>query len=275
MMQRSVVPPSPTPGRLLRHHGELPEADLSTLLGFGGLHGGLLVGLLTAELAADAEIDRPLRYVTAQFHRPATGAIELAADESEVGRSVTRARGRATEAGRTLVTAAAVFATVGARPADGGPPMQAPVAAPPMPAVAPPERCEPFVVPVEFVPFTQHLDIRPTDGNLPFGGGTDPTLTAWIRLKEDDEAPDRGRLITLLDSLAPSYAAVIEAPVAIPTIELSVRLSTDLSSATSPWILLRASTHRFDGGWIDERIDAWTPEGTPVATGTQVRLLRP
>ncbi|ETA02674.1 hypothetical protein ThrDRAFT_01246 [Frankia casuarinae] len=31
--------------------------------------------------------------------------------------------------------------------------------------------------------------------NRPYGGGAEPTLTAWIRLREDDHPPDTNRLM--------------------------------------------------------------------------------
>ena len=43
-------------------------------------------------------------------------------------------------------------------------------------------------------------------------GGPTPELVAWIRLVADDEPPDELRMITLIDALAPSYAAVMTAP---------------------------------------------------------------
>jgi acyl-CoA thioesterase len=255
------------PGRLLRHPADLAGAELSTLHGFGGVHGGFLVGALTSHFAAQVE-DRSLRYVTAQFHRPASGAVELESAEPDIGRSLTRVSGRATDSGRELMTATAAFGSS----LDGATGL--PTTAAPMPSVAPPEACEVFSIPVDFVPFARYTEIRPTSASRPFAGGSEPTLTAWIRLVEDDAAPDAFRLVTLLDALAPSYAAVLDQPVPIPTVELSVRISAALERATSPWILLRATTLSHDGGWIDERIDTWTPSGDHVGAANQVRLVR-
>ncbi|MEM7323987.1 MAG: thioesterase family protein [Actinomycetota bacterium] len=270
MMQRTDPVNPSAPGHLLRNPEELPTANRASLAGLGGLHGGLLLGLLTGELAASG-IDRPLRFVTAQFHRPAKGTIEFATEEPEIGRSISRVRGSALDSGRTLMTATAVFSDA------EGPTVSADIAtgvARSFPDVRPPEQCEPVLFPIEFVPFTQHLEIRPTDSNLPFRGGNRPTLSAWVRLVEDDDAPDVGRLIMLLDSMAPSLAGLLDYPAVLPTLELSVRLFSDLPAEDSPWILLHATTHHFEGGWLDERIDAWTPNGTLAGTATQVRLLR-
>jgi len=192
--------------------------------------------------------------------------LQVITDDVAAGRSVVSARGRIVADGHDTLTASAVF---GHNPASDTRPEY-----PPMPNVASPDRCEPFAIPTEFVPISRHLEIRPTDDHRPFAGGDVATLTAWIRLVEDDEAPDALRLITLLDALAPSYAAVLSDLVAIPTIELSVRISSRGALATSPWILLRASTLLVDGNWLDERIDAWAPTGEHLAAANQVRLVR-
>ena len=256
---------TPSPGDLLRCPSLLADADLAGLHGFGGVHGGLLLALVAGQLSAEAG-GRPLRYVTGQFLRPSAGALRLITDEATPGRSLVRARGRVAADGRDTLTATAVF--------GGGEASSGPSEHPAMPTVAAPDRCEPFAIPVEFVPFTQHLEIRPADDHRPFAGGDDATLTAWIRFVEDDDAPDALRLVTLLDALAPSYAAVLTDLLPIPTIELSVRLSSGLAQASSPWVLVRASTLHVDGDWLDERIDAWSPDGRHLATATQVRLVR-
>ncbi len=263
-----------TPGHLLDHPTELTGTDLSTMHGFGGLHGGLLLGLLTATLSAEGSAglsagsgSRALRYVTAQFLRPAVGAVELVSAGADIGRSLTRVRGRATAEGRDVMTASAVFGHFNAAGTN-------PAITVPMPDVDPPDECDAFAIPTEFVPFAQHIEIRPTDAHRPYIGGRDATLTAWIRMIEDDAAPDAFRLVTLLDALAPSYAAVLDQPIPIPTVELSVRISSRLEHATSPWILLRATTLETDGHWVDERIDAWTPAGDFVGAATQVRLVQ-
>ncbi len=255
-----------TPGQLLRQHTTSPPADLSHMFGFGGLHGGLLLAMLTSDFAVNVE-NRPLHHATAQFHRPAGSDFQLVTSKTDVGRTLTRASGQATSAGRDLMSATAVFTNT-----DEAASTPLPVA-PRMPAVEPPDACDVFSIPVELVPFTQHTEIRPTDASRPFIGGAEPTLTAWIRLVEDDEAPDAFRLITLLDALAPSYAAVLSGPAAIPTVELAVRTSAGLERAESPWVLLRATTVTTHGNWIDERIDAWTPSGDHLGAANQVRLL--
>ena len=141
-----------------------------------------------------------------------------------------------------------------------------------MPAVSGPDDCEGFSMPVEFVPFSQFIDIRPTTASRPFGSDTDPQLQAWIRLR-DDQPVDLLRLIVLFDALAPSAAATLSDFVAIPTVELTVRPTPAVSGATSPWILLDASSIVSEDGWIHETLNAWTPSGHHLGTATQLRVM--
>lgn len=261
------------PGLLLDQPDRLSDTDTGSLLGFGGLHGGLTLGMLAATLQ-QAGARRSMRYATGQFLRPATGALDIAVDTGRTGRATTRGEATLLSDGSVAAKASVVFA-MDPSGSDRNT-FAAPNVAPAMPEVDPPERCTPFSIPEEFVPFSRHVEIRPADDNRPFTGGTDPSLTAWIRLVEDDRAPDGPRLITLLDALAPSYAAVLDELLPIPTLELGVRLTGlhDRDDADdSPWVLLRAVTRSSVDGWVDERLDAWSPAGIHLAGATQVRLV--
>lgn len=79
------------------------------------------------------------------------------------------------------------------------------------------------------------------------------------------------RLVVLMDALAPSASAVLHAPVLMPT----VTPSPALAEASSPWVLLRARTSLWSAaGWMQERIDAWSPTGTHLGSAEQLRAVR-
>ena len=153
---------------------------------------------------------------------------------------------------------------------SAGPPL-----APLSPPAPPPESCEVFEIPPEFVPISVFWQIRPVGANRPYAGGTEPELTAWVRLLEDEEPPDVHRLILLMDALAPAYAAILPSLRLIPTVELTVRPGAGVATASSPWVLLRARTRSADAsGWNEEIIDAWDPAGVHLGSAHQLRLLR-
>ncbi|MDY7101615.1 MAG: thioesterase family protein [Actinomycetota bacterium] len=241
------------------------------LWGFGGVHGGLALALVTREMT-QALPDRRLRTVGGHFlaaiRRPAT--IETSVLRR--GRQASAVRGEVHDDRGTRLVATALF---GRARSDGDERTHAAAPhAPAMPSAPPPDALDRYLVPPEFAPFTVHLDIRPVGDARPFAGGDDPELVAWIRMVEDDEPPDLLRLITLTDALAPSYAAVLAQPQMLPTLALEVRPTAPPGATSSPWVLLRArSVSATADGWVDERIDLWSPDGIHLASADQTRLL--
>jgi len=235
------------------------------LWGFGGVHGGLALALLTAAMR-DRARGRILRHVSAQFKRPLRDELEIDVSEDGSGKTASWLSARAMAKGSAAVTASAVFAAAGS--ADAAP------VSPPMPSVPPPADCPVFTIPPEFVPFARRTEVRPVGTARPFIGAAEPELTAWLRLVDDDLPLDEIRLMVLMDSLPPSYAAVLHAPVPIPTVMYSVTPGAGLATAASPWILLRARTGVASrDGWLDERLDAWGPDGQHLAAGEQLRII--
>jgi Thioesterase-like superfamily len=237
------------------------------LWGFGGLHGGLTLALLT-KLMHEAESEsRIIRSTTGRFHQPITGAFSTKVFPQRIGRTAAEA---VIDGRQESVLASASLVSGSSRPPS------LPPLAPEPPQAPPPTDCERFVVPAEFVPISVFLDVRPVGINRPYAGGSHPELTAWLRLTEDDMPPDPYRLILLMDALAPSYAAILTSPRPIPTVELTVQAADGLRSATSPWILLHASTTSASAdGWLHEHLDAWDPTGLHLASADQLRTVAP
>lgn len=233
---------------------------------FSGAHGGLVLAMLTTAMRERAA-GRRLRQVSGQFRRPLRGEFELEVVDEGVGKTVTWSSAHAKTRGAAAVSASAVFAA-GA--------LELAPFAPVMPSAPPPSECPTFTVPEDFVPFSRRTEIRPVGSARPYSGGDQPELVTWLRFVEDDLPPDDERLIVLMDSLAPSYAAVLSALAPIPTVTFSVTPGVGLSSASSPWVLLRARTEVSRGdGWLVERLDAWAPDGAHLGSGEQVRLVMP
>ena len=236
------------------------------LSGFGGLHGGLALALLTSAMT-ELVPGLALRSTTAQFVRPLRDGAGVQSRVVRQGRLLSATEATAGDDGDVHVRAAAVWgapSTTGARSF-----------APDPPAAPPPEACPRFFIPPEIVAFGRHVEIHPVGPARPFTGGAVPELLAWIRLVADGEPPDVLRMITLIDALAPSYSAVMDTPVGVPTIELTVRPAPALADASSPWTLIRANTIAASpDGWVDERIDVWGPDGRHLASAQQLRVVR-
>ena len=231
--------------------------------GFGGVHGGLSVALLLAAMRGEAD-GLQLRQVNAQFHKALREPFVLSLEQAQRSRSLTWVSATALQGDQAAVSTSALFSAAFS--------VQAAPLAPVMPTVAAADHCPVFVVPPAFVPFAPHLEIRPADSNRPFAGGTQAQLCAWVRLVDDDKAPDAARLAILLDALAPSYAAVLRMPAAMPTVTFSFTPGAGLAEARSPWVLLLARTEVQQDGWLLENIDAWSPQGQHLGSAQQLRL---
>ena len=256
-----------TPGVLLAEACDGKVDPGSHLGGFGGLHGGLLLALMVSAMAEQAAAGTSLHSVTGRFRQPVTGEFRVEAALVQAGKTASVVSARAASNAGTHAEATAVFGP----PRDGA----WPTVAPPPPAAPPPEDCGQLTIPAEFVPISAYLEIRPVGPDRPYAGGSQPELTAWIRLVEDDRPPDLPRFVLLLDGLAPSYAAVLTSLVLIPTVELSVRPAPSLAVTTSPWVLLHARTRSASqDGWSDEEILAWDRDGRYLGSAQQLRVIR-
>jgi hypothetical protein len=278
LIMTSTSPPV-TPGAML---GQAPGGELDAapeLNGFGGFHGGLTLGLVAAAMrdalgaeAAEHELpDHELRSLTGRFRRAVDGRFRITVGSRHVGRRSSTASAVVDGAKGPCVEANAVFGPGFATGNQQGWPVVEPVA----PAASPPDDLEVFAIPTEFAPVGAHTEIRPVGPNRPYAGGAEPELTAWVRLVEDDRAPDLPRFVFLMDALAPSYAAVLSTLAAVPTVEFTVRPAAALAGADSPWVLLHAATIAAGpGGWVSERIAAWDPAGVFLGWADQLRVVR-
>lgn len=261
-----------SPGALLRYPStDRPIEAPGHLWGFGGLHGGLTLSLLVAAMRRRASDPGRLQSATARLHRPLTSAFSIQTEVLRPGRVTTLGARTVTGDGAGTTPEAEASALFAPKRRDAYAPI-APVA----PSAPPPEDCELFAIPPEFVPISVYMEIRPVGPDRPYAGCAEPELTAWIRLTEDDEPPDEDRFVLLMDALAPSYAAILTDLKLVPTLELTVRPGAGLAQAASPWVLLHARTHTADpAGWIDERIDAWDVKGVHLGSANQLRIVRP
>jgi len=122
----------------------------------------------------------------------------------------------------------------------------------------------------DVVPFARHLDIRPLGNSRPFAGGSDPVLTAWIRLVPATPA-HRTTPVVLLDALAPSLYAVLSTPVSIPTVEYTVHLGPD--RPLGEWFLIEQRTTWSTDSFCVDEAELWSREGELVASSRQLRRI--
>jgi hypothetical protein len=152
------------------------------LRGFGGIHVGLALALMTSAMQRQAA-GEPLRSVTARYHRAIAGEFRIVLTSIRSGQAVRTLAARATGQKGLYADATGVF----------GPALRAgwPPVAPRQPAAPPPADCEVFPVPSEFARISAYLEIRPVGPRRPYGASTEPALTAWVRLRETITRPAR------------------------------------------------------------------------------------
>ncbi len=234
------------------------------LHGFGGLHGGISIAIAARHaLAAVGDDAKPVRSLRARFLRPVRTSLRVAEIRHTAGRMVDIASVSLESRDHVALTLEATL---------GRSSIPATSFAPLMPTVGEPHEYDDFVLPVELVPVSQFMEIRPTTAGRPLASGAAPELQAWIRLR-GDQPVDLFRLIVLFDSLAPSAAATMADFIPVPTVELTVRPSPASVEAISPWVLLDASSFVSEDGWIHETLNAWAPGGVHLGTATQLRVI--
>ncbi|MDO9378419.1 MAG: thioesterase family protein [Nocardioidaceae bacterium] len=136
------------------------------------------------------------------------------------------------------------------------------------PDVPGPQDCPDLDLPVEFVPFSRHLQLRSATEARPLSGGDRAELVAWARFVED--APlDAAALAMLVDVMPPALYGATANPVAVPTVELTVSF-TEAPVATG-WVLLRIATRTAAGGWCVDDSEVWDDRGRLLAQARQTR----
>ena len=254
-------------GEFLLDREQIDTAEQKTFNGFNGLHGGLAVAMLVRQMRRLIPDGPELVSVTARFLRPLDWPIVLEAGVVRNGKTVTSARATASSNSGTSVEAHATF--------SGTPASNTPTFAPEMPTdLVNCSKVSVFASPIEFVPIAQRMEIRPATGALPYSGSADPVLCGWVRLRDDVPTNDE-RIVILVDSLAPSYTAVLTDFKAVPTVEMSTQLSAGAADSTFDWVLVRATTTSADErGFVRETTDIWTEGGRHLASCTQLRMVR-
>ncbi|MFD4180545.1 thioesterase family protein [Rhodococcus sp. NPDC058514] len=194
--------------------------------GFGGIHGGLVVATLLH--AAAVELDATPTAVSAHLYAPVRpGDFRVDVDVEHAGRSASARSSIAGSATALVRLARSPGTTTTWPPADA--------AAPPDP-----ESLPALEIPVDFVPFSQYLDIRPINSARPFAGGEVPEFDVWIRLTADIDFTPQESAAVLLDALPPGLYATRTTPEPIPTIEFSAHFPP--GAPASRWYRLRHRT---------------------------------
>ncbi|MFE9577811.1 thioesterase family protein [Nocardia sp. NPDC006044] len=232
--------------------------------GWTGPHGGVIGAMLVEVARRAGGSDLPVRAVDLRFlGRPREGAFTFRATTHTVGRSTVVIDVQAFQGAGLMASASVTFGRTRVTGVAGH-------AGPPAPAVPGPEDCSLFALPPEITPVGAHFEIRPAAGPLPLTGAAESMMCAWISIVP--ELPvDAATLAILVDALPPAVFPTLHAPVAVPTVALSMHLHTDLLEAPPRPVLVRATNASTGGGWSVDDVDLWDRDGRILASARQTR----
>lgn len=224
---------------------------------FSGIHGGLVVAELLR--ACVAETGATPVAVTAHFTRPVNaGTAAVQVDVSQSGRTVS-ATAALNDSAHALVRLT--------RAAESATRLHVLTAPHPDPA-----SLSPLEIPVDFVPMSRYLDIRPINAARPFAGGDDPFFDVWIRLRTARRFTPEERASILLDALPPGLFATLTAPVAIPTVEFTAHFAPT-GPVTSEWHRIRHRTMWATDSMCVDETELFTADGRLAAQARQCRRI--
>ena len=229
-----------------------------------GPNGGFLASLCLKALQEVAGGVQPRSLTVHYPGRAEEGDVELEVQLDKKGRTFTFVSGRMYQNDKLLSTFVGAFA-----PAQSGPSFDDS----PMPDVKMPEDIEELAIPDAMVPdFARQFDYRTASDFMPFSGAERAEGIAWIRFKEDRPI-DALQIPTIADGLYPVIFAKLEAPAAVPTIDLTVHFRETLPRPYD-WLLGRFETKVAAEGFMEESGEMWARDGTLVAISRQFALLR-
>lgn len=235
-----------------------------------GPNGGYVAALFVRAIEAEAaDPARHLRSLTVHYLRPphvdAEAEIVVAIERS--GRSFTSATARLVQDGRTCAIAVAALAL----PLD-----TALDYATPMPDVPPAATIDPMPTPDSAPPMTRQFEIRYALGSRPFSQAEEALTGGWIRLREPHRV-DAALLALYVDAWVPVAWSRLDAFVPAPTVDLTIHFrAPEVALALDPEVslLTRFSSTTSRDGLFEEDGQVWAPDGTLLAQGRQLALLR-
>jgi acyl-CoA thioesterase len=229
-----------------------------------GIHGGYAAAVVAraVELAVDHPT-RVLRTMAVQFAAPPRpGAAEVEVTIERAGATVTATSARLLQEGRVLLVAHALSSPsrtgleydelVRPRPPDPGD--------------------APIFVPTVAVSHFQNAEVRLDPDVMPFGGGDDAWVAAWLR-PLDGEAIDAAWLVAMCDMLPPAVFSRTTGPVKAASLEYVVHIARRRPALPAgDHVYLSCRSPLSTEGFAVEDATMWGPDGSVLAVARQTRL---
>jgi acyl-CoA thioesterase len=241
-----------------------------------GPNGGYVAAIVLRALQeALGDDDRHPRSLTLHYlSPPAEGPVIVEVTVERHGRTLTtlsarmwQGRADAPDDRRLLVIATGAFAV--SRPSfdfDEGS----------MPVVERADRLEPAERPPERapVPMAERYETRFAVGAPPFVAGDTAHTGGWIRLAEP-EPLSPALVAAYTDSWIPALFSRSTAPVAVPTIDLTIHFRRPVPADYDDWCLVEFRSRAAHDGYLDEDGWIWTSDGELLAQSRQLAVVMP
>lgn len=247
-----------------------------------GPNGGYLAAIVLRAMVAElGDPAREPRSLTCHYLRPpAAGPVRIDVTVERSGRATSTLTARLTdggatsspvvgaEDGRQCVLGVAAFGVDVPAPADyaGVPPL-----------VPAPEDVAPADNSASGLAIVSRFELRPALGAGMFAGAQEALTGGWLRFSEP-RATDAIALAMFADAWYPAPWVRLRAPVAAPTIDLTVhfrgpRAATALAPGEPVLAVFRSTTAA--DGFFEEDGELWTRDGVLLAQSRQLALLQP
>lgn len=235
----------------------LPTDWLQGRTAYGGLSAALCLAAMHRQHAALP----PLRSAQFCFVGPATGALNIQAEILRRGKSTVLADVNLFGEDGLATRSTLCF---GAGRASAHDHMVLPV-----PDVAGPDACPEFYTWPERPNFMNHFTGRLAAGARPRTPGAAPTMTVWLRHRDDGDDSDPVRLLALADALPPAAMTMSTERIMISTMTWSVDMLTAAPATPSGWWLVQAEAEMSRDGYSAQSTKIWNSDGTPILLARQ------
>jgi acyl-CoA thioesterase len=229
-----------------------------------GIHGGYTAAIVVNAITASIDDpSRALRSFATQFASvPRPGPVDVEVAVERAGKSMTTTSARLLQEGRVLQVAHAASST--ARPGLAYDDCVRPRGADPGDT--------PRFASSGGVGHFQNADVRLDPDVVPFAGGEEAWVAAWLR-PLGDEPIDAAWLVTMCDLLPPAVFSRTTGPVGAATIEYVVHLATSEPSVPpGEYVYLSCRSPLANEGFAVEDATMWAPDGRVLAVARQTRL---
>ena len=229
-----------------------------------GIHGGYTAAIVANAIAAAVDDpSRALRSFATQFASvPSPGPVEIEVTIERTGKSMTTTSARLLQEGKVLQVAHAASSPARpgiayddhVRPRDPDP------------------GDTPQFAPSGGVGHFRNVDVRLDPDVVPFGGGEEAWVAAWIR-PLDTEPIDASWVVAMCDLLPPAVFSRLTGPVKAASIEYVVHLATsEIALPRGDYVYLSCRSPLSYEGFAVEDATMWAPDGRVLAVARQTRL---